>query len=230
MNVHLLQHVPFEDLGSIVTWVDRHGAASTATRFFLDERLPDIRQCDVVIAAGGPMSVNDEAVLPWLKAEKQFLREAIQRGIPVLGICLGAQLIANSLGAAVHANHHKEIGWFPIDAVATLDRYFHFPAQCTAFHWHGETFELPAGAVPLARSAACENQAFQIGRRVIGLQFHLETTPQIAASLLESSRHEMTPGPYVQSEREISAAPAARYTAANALMEQLLDYLVGASE
>jgi GMP synthase-like glutamine amidotransferase len=227
MRAHFLQHVPFEDLGSIVGWLDRQGAATTATRFFLGEPLPDVRQCDLVIAVGGPMSVNDEAVLPWLKAEKEFLRSVMRRGIPVLGICLGAQLIANSLGARVYPNPQKEIGWFPIDAVAAPNRSFEFPSPCVAFHWHGETFELPDGAVRLARSAACENQAFQIGQRVIGLQFHLETTPAIAASLLESSRDEMVPGPYVQSEDDIRTAPAAHYAAANALMERVLEHVVG---
>ena len=227
MKVHFLQHVPFEGLGSIEEWLSRQGARVTSTRFFQEEKLPEIQQLDFLIAGPGPMSVNDEAELPWLKTEKLFLCDAIKRGVPVLGICLGAQLVANSLGARVYPNSLKEIGWFPIQAVPESGHYFQFPPECTVFHWHGETFELPEGAVRLVRSPACENQGFQLGRHVIGLQFHLETTPQSVGPLIENSRPEMTPGPYVQSEAEIKATPVANYVAINSLMNNLLNYLVG---
>lgn len=190
--------------------------------------MPELQPLDLIIAGPGPMSVNDEAELPWLKTEKQFLRDAIKQGVPVLGICLGAQLIASSLGARVHPNSLKEIGWFPIQAVPESEHYFQFPPECNVFHWHGETFELPEGAVRLVRSPACENQGFRLGRNVIGLQFHLETTPQSVGPLIENSRHEMTPGPYVQSEAEIKKTPAANYVAINSLMNNMLNYLMGA--
>lgn len=227
MRAHFLQHVPFEGLGSIEAWLRDQHAELTSTRFFLNERLPGVGELDLVIAGPGPMSVNDEAELPWLKDEKQFLRDAMRRGTPVLGICLGAQLIASSLGARVYPNPLKEIGWFPVYATPTPAGCVQFPAECMVFHWHGETFDLPAGAVRLVRSPACENQGVQIGRRVIGLQFHLETTPQSAAILIEHSRHEMLPGPFVQSESEIRAAPAARYAAINSLMNRMLTHLLG---
>jgi GMP synthase-like glutamine amidotransferase len=226
MNAHFLQHVPFEGLGSIDCWLRRQDALLTSTRFFLNEPLPSIRGSDFIIAGPGPMSVNDEATLPWLKAEKQFLRDAITRGIPVLGICLGAQLIASSLGARVYPNSLKEIGWFPIQSEKAPDHCFQFPARCTVFHWHGETLELPKEATRLARSPACDNQGFQLGRNVIGLQFHLETTPEGAAMLIEHCRHEMIPGPYVQSEAQIRAVPAETYATANSVMDDLLNRLV----
>jgi GMP synthase-like glutamine amidotransferase len=192
----------------------------------LQETLPDIRQVDFLIAMGGPMSVNDEAEFPWLKPEKQFIREAIFHGLRVLGVCLGAQLIASALEARVYPNAVKEIGWHPIQAVPTVGDNFLFPAECTVFHWHGETFDLPQGATLLARSAGCANQAFQLSRNVIGLQFHLETTPQAASLLIENCRNDMIPGPYVQSEAAIKAAPAENYTAIKSLMDQLLTYLL----
>ncbi len=226
MNAHFLQHVPFEGLGSIEGWLQSQSAVLTSTRFFLNEPLPSILGLDLIIAGPGPMSVNDEAELPWLKAEKQFLRDAITRGIPVLGICLGAQLIASSLGARVYPNALKEIGWFPIQAEKAPDHCFQFPAECTVFHWHGETFDLPNNAVRLVRSPACSNQGFQLGRNVIGLQFHLETTPEGAAMLIEHSRKEMITGPYVQSETQIRAVPPETYAAANSVMNDLLNYLM----
>ena len=120
----------------------------------------------------------------------------------------------------------KEIGWFPIQGEKALDHCFQFPTECVVFHWHGETFDLPKDAVRLVRSPACDNQGFQLGRNVIGLQFHIETTPQGAATLIEHSRHEMTSGPYVQSEAEIRAVPAETYAGANSLMTDVLTNLM----
>ena len=144
----------------------------------------------------------------------------------MLGICLGAQLIANSLGARVYPNPLKEIGWFPIQSLPVPKPCFQFPIQTTVFHWHGETFDLPQGAVQLVRSPACKNQGFQLGRNVIGLQFHLETTPHSVETLIENSHDEMILGPYIQSEAEIRGAHPTDYAAVNALMNQLLEYLV----
>ena len=226
MKAHVLQHVPFEGIGSMAVWLADHGAEISHTRFFADAALPKPEGLDLVIAMGGPMSVNDEAALAWLRSEKQFLREVINRGIPVLGVCLGAQLIASALGARVYQNQAKEIGWFPIQAAPGAPDAFCFPDQCTVFHWHGETFDLPAGAVRLAQSQACANQAFQLGRHVIGLQFHLETTPETARALLDNCRDELVPGPYVQTEAELRKMPAAAYARINRLMDEMLSYLL----
>lgn len=230
MRAHYLQHVPFEGLGSIAPWLAGHGYRTTATRLFGDAAFPDPRDIDLLVILGGPMSVNDGGRLPWLGAEKAFIREVIGLGTPVLGICLGAQLIAEVLGARVHPGPAREIGWFPVHGVATAEGAdFVLPAQVSVFHWHGETFDLPPGARRLARSAACENQAFQWGERVIGLQFHLETTPESARALVAHCRHELGAGAFVQDEAQILAAPAAAYTAINRLMAGVLDYLSRAS-
>ena len=164
---------------------------------------------------------------PWLGAEKRYVRDAVTRGIRVLGVCLGAQLIASALGARVFRNPVKEIGWFPVQGDAPPEPAFRFPSEFLAFHWHGETFDLPEGAVRLARSAGCDHQAFQVSHHVIGLQFHLETTPESALAIVEHCRDELRPGPYVQSEQELRASPASNYQAVNGLMSDVLAHLMG---
>ena len=227
MRVHVLQHVPFEGLGSIADWLARHEATVSWTRFFAPAPvLPPLAEVDLVIALGGPMSVNDEAALPWLAAEKAFVAEAVRAGKAVLGICLGAQLIASALGARVYPGAEKEIGWFPLEAPLAGPGRFAFPATTPVFHWHGETFELPPGARLLASSAACVNQAFQLGRRVIGLQCHLETTPASLAAILEHCADELREGRFIQTPAQMQAGIAAHGVALNALMAQVLDHLV----
>ena len=226
MQVQVLQHVPFEGPGSIAAWLAARRADVGCTRLFAGDRLPRAGDIDALIAMGGPMSVNDEDALDWLRPEKQLVRDVVARGIPVLGICLGAQLIASALGARVYPGTEREIGWFPVGGVPDVAPGFRFPREFLAFHWHGETFDLPAGAVRLAGSAACENQAFQVGRNAVALQFHLETTPASAEALIENCRDELVPGPYVQTEAELRAAPAARYAAINQLMERVLAELL----
>lgn len=231
MRVHVLQHVPFEGLGSIAAWLAGRGARVTVTRLFADDEFPALADIDLVIALGGPMSVNDEVELPWLVEEKRFVAQAIAGGKAVLGICLGAQLIASALGARVYPGAEKEIGWFPVLAEAGNADSFVFPASIEVFHWHGETFDLPAGAVHLAHSAVCRNQAFQIGSRVIGLQFHLETTPESAASIIEHCASELrVPQRFIQSESALRSGASANYAGINALMVEVLEYLVRDSQ
>ena len=224
-RAHILQHVPFEGPGSIASWLDAGGWRVTRTAFFESADLPAPEDIDLLVVMGGPMSVNDGDRHRWLAAEKRFVRAAVEAGKPVLGICLGAQLIAAALGARVYPNAEKEIGWLPVRAVAEGAGLFRFPAQVEVFHWHGETFDLPPGATRLAESAGCANQAFQLGGRVIGLQFHLETTPDTARAIVAHCRDELSPARYVQDEAQILAAPPERYAGINRLMAQVLDWL-----
>jgi GMP synthase-like glutamine amidotransferase len=227
MRAHYFQHVPFEGLGSIEPWLKAAGYEITVTRFFESAELPNPERVDLLIVMGGPMSVNDEVEYPWLAREKDFIRDAIDSGTPVLGICLGAQLIASALGAKVYPNSVKEIGWFPIEGIAEHDEsMFRFPSTMDTFHWHGETFDLPVGAIALARSEACENQAFQIGCSVIGLQCHLEMTPTSVRAIVEDCRAELTPSRYVQSEAEILSSDVESYRAMNDVMGNVLSFLL----
>ncbi|MGH8615774.1 MAG: type 1 glutamine amidotransferase [Gammaproteobacteria bacterium] len=227
MRVHVLQHVPFEGLGSIQTWLTAKEANVTTTRFFESPILPDLSAIDVLIALGGPMSVNDETNLPWLVEEKRFIAQAVQAELPVLGICLGAQLIASAMNARVYPGANKEIGWFPVSACALQADSFAFPGRINVFHWHGETFDLPSTSKHLAVSEGCVNQAFQIGRRAIGLQFHLETTPESIDLMISNCRNELVSGTFIQSEPEIRAAPNERFAEINDLMASILGYITG---
>lgn len=226
MRAHYLQHVPFEGLGIIEPWLRAEGYDITATRFYESTILPDWREVDLLVVMGGPMSVNDEFEFPWLVDEKQFIRSCAEREKSVLGICLGAQLIASSMGARVYPNPETEIGWFAVEGVPAPDgRVFRFPPSQDVFHWHGETFDLPAGAFHLARSAGCENQAFQIGRTIIGIQFHLESTPESVTEIVSNCRAELIPSTYVQSEQAILAAAKDKCQAINKLMSDLLFFM-----
>jgi GMP synthase-like glutamine amidotransferase len=227
MRVLVLQHVPFEGLGSIEGWL-KGRAANLRTRLpQAPFPFPDPKDLDFLIVLGGPMSVHDEDAYPWLAEEKRFLSASIHFGLPVLGICLGAQLIAQVMGGSVYKNSKKEIGWFPVWGLGEREGEFRFPPEVTAFHWHGETFHLPPGAVHLAWSQACRHQAFQIGRRVLGLQFHLETTPETANLLIENCRSELVPGENIQTEERIRAVPAQTYERIHGLMAGILHYLSG---
>lgn len=230
MRAHYFQHVPFEGLGSLAPWLDSAGHQITGTRFYEPVELPVLSDIGLLIVMGGPMSANDEAEFPWLIEEKDYIRRAVSAGTPVLGVCLGAQLIASALGCPVFRNTKKEIGWFPINGVvpsiSTGHEAFRFPPYVEVFHWHGETFELPEGAIRLARSDACNNQAFQYGNRVIGLQFHLETTPESASEIVRHCRAELVPEQYVQAEETILEAGPERYRTINELMGNVLSFLL----
>jgi GMP synthase-like glutamine amidotransferase len=226
VKVHVLQHVPFEGLGCIEPWLLSRGASVSFTRFFESAELPSAHDFDLIIAMGGFMSVNDEAELPWLVAEKQFLRDVIKHGAAVLGVCLGSQLIASALGARVYRNAHREIGWFDIERVTDAPDVFRFSERAKVFHWHGETFELPAGAVHLARSAACENQAFQVGRSVIGLQFHIEVNEHAVDAMIEHGRDELSESAFVQTEASLRAVASSRFEEMHQCMAEVLEYLV----
>lgn len=227
MRVLVLQHEAFEGPAAIGDWLAGRQAEVTTLHLYRGDALPPHPDCDLLLIMGGAMSVNDEASLPWLVAEKRFVAAAMEKGTAVLGICLGAQLIASASGAAVYANSAKEIGWWPVVASDDDADSFHFPEQLTVFHWHGETFDLPPAARLLASSEACRHQAFQLGRRVIGLQFHLEMTPSAVALLAEHCASELAQGGrWVQSGEGLFAVPASYYAANRQCLQQLLDYLV----
>jgi GMP synthase-like glutamine amidotransferase len=205
MQAHCLQHVPFEGMGAIETWLKSERFSISYTRFYNNDKLPEINNIDWLIIMGGPMSVNDEKDYPWLVAEKNFIRGCIAQKKKIIGICLGSQLIASALGSKIYKNAVKEIGWFPLTPVLTENIAFpdQFHEPFTAFHWHGETFDLPEGAILLASSDHCKNQIFSYDKNVIGFQCHLETTINSLESLIENCADELVPAPCIQNINEL---------------------------
>jgi len=228
MRIHVLQHVPFEGPAGIADWAARKGYPITTTLLFDHTALPDQKEFDRLVVMGGPMGVKDEIRYPWMTREKEHVREAISNGKTVVGICLGAQLIADVLGGQVYPNPHKEIGWLPIELTEqgrSSGPLASLPHRFEVFHWHGDTFALPEGAVHLARSSGCENQAFLYGGRVLGLQFHLESTPESVVDIVSNCAEDIVPGEYVQEAARIREVTEQEYVRINRALFGILDWL-----
>jgi GMP synthase (glutamine-hydrolysing) len=227
MKLQYIQHVAFETPGEIAAWAENKGFEVSGSRMFAGDPPPEVDGYDWLVVMGGPMSVGDESNCDWLPGEKRAIAAAIEHNRTVVGVCLGAQLIADVLGARVYRNPQKEIGWFPVSL--TADGASHavtgaLPGTFSAFHWHAETFDLPAGAVHIAASEACEHQMFFYGDRIAGIQFHLEMTPIGVEDLIANCRDDIDSGPFVQSVEQIVGAKS-RLHDAHAVLHSLLDRL-----
>ena len=225
MRVHYLQHVAFEDAANIAAWARQRGHRLTHTRLDLQEPLPAPPDLDWLVVMGGPMNVDEHDAYPWLVGEKEFLRKVIERGMPVLGVCLGGQLICSALGGQVAKNRQKEIGWHPVTftaEAASSPIFARFPPQAPAFHWHGDTFSIPSGAVRLAASDGCDNQAFQYGRHVVALQFHWDYSQQSVETMIRHCGDELVAGPGIQQPAEMLAYPD-RFDTIKNLLYKMLD-------
>jgi GMP synthase-like glutamine amidotransferase len=225
MHIHFLQHVQFEEMGCIGNWAFQNNHTLTGTRLFNGDRLPEAGSFDWLLIMGGPMGVNDEKLFPWLKQEKKLIEDAIKNNKKVLGICLGAQLIAAVLGSSVRKNRYREIGWFPLSFTpealkSPLSILLSEPVM--AFHWHSDMFEIPPGAVGLASSKACAHQAFMLNNQVLGLQFHLEITEPGALELIKHCGQEMVAGDYIQTSSQIFSNRTL-FPRANYHMDRILD-------
>lgn len=228
MKLHYLQHVSFEGLANIDSLARQRGFSISSTRLYMGENLPTMDDFDWLVVMGGPMNIYETDLFSWLTEEKRFIADAVRNNKIVLGICLGAQLIADVLGGAVFRHASKEIGWYPVfltEEASDSAVFSSLPRRFTAFHWHGDTFHLPPGAKWIARSEACANQAFEAnGGRVIGLQFHLESSPESVQLLIDNCADELVEGEYIQSSQEILAGQGACIEA-NRLMAVILDNL-----
>ena len=208
MRIHYIQHVEFETPANILKWAEKKGHQVSGTHLYKGDNLPELDDFDFLVVMGGPMGIYDEDEYPWLKKEKNFIKEAIEKDKKVLGICLGAQLIADVLGSKVYKNKEKEIGWFPVEKTLEADNskiFKDFPEKFMAFHWHGDTFDIPSGAIHTAKSTACKNQSFEYNDgKVVALQFHLEVDKNAVKRLIENSEEELKEkGDYIQSPEEM---------------------------
>ncbi|NOU94798.1 GMP synthase [Paenibacillus sp. LMG 31456] len=204
MRLLLLKHFDFDDPSFILYWAahKRHTVSIIYPPDFFTA--PSLDSFDMLIILGGPMSAYQDEVFPWLPDEKRFIKSAIEAGKNVLGICLGAQLLAEVIGGRVDRNAHKEIGWHPVMRTGMQHPLFDgVPDIFQSFHWHGDCFDIPEDAVPLAYSEACRVQAFAYGEQVLGLQFHLETTPTCMETMLTQWHYEIVKAPYIQTREQM---------------------------
>ncbi|MBP2133888.1 GMP synthase-like glutamine amidotransferase [Methanomicrobium sp. W14] len=207
MRVHSLLHVPFEDTGCIRPYCEEKGYGYSETRLYAGEKPPSLNDFDLLVVMGGTMNIYEEERFPFLSGEKRFIKSAINLGKKVLGICLGAQLISSVLGGCVRKNEFKEIGWFDVQKCAGAEKNPFLgviPDNFRAFHWHGDTFEIPAGCTRILESEGCKNQGFVFGGSVLALQCHPEVTAGTLKNLVENCPAEVSrTAKYVQAIPEI---------------------------
>ncbi len=215
--VHVLQHVAPEGPGHIATALDSLGIDLRIARIDEGAAVPkDLGAAAGLVVMGGPMGVYDGKLFPHLTHETKLIEKALRADIPVLGICLGSQLLAAALGARVHHARRKEVGWFDVElsAAARSDAVFGGVASPTrALHWHGDVFEVPNGAVPLASSAMTETQAFRHGANAYGILFHLEATATQVRAMASAFEDELiaagvSPSTLVRDSEKYEAATA----------------------
>jgi GMP synthase-like glutamine amidotransferase len=207
-EVLVFQHDPFEELGFFAEILEKQGADYRVIRLFHGE-MPneEWEHVGALIVLGGPMGVDEEDHFPFLRWEKRIIRAAIDEAVPLLGICLGSRLIAATLGAPVFHGPVKEIGWSPISLTphGQVDSLLgYLPENATVFQWHGDGFELPAGAIKLASSPHYSTQAFRVGKTIYGLQFHLEVTPRMIERWIDERSKDLALAPYVLPDKIIA--------------------------
>jgi len=234
MRVHLLEHDPYDfSRTNITIWAEKRGHELHQTYVCRKEKLPSIDDVDWVMVMGGSQHVWDETAYPWLAHEKDFVRKVIEQGKPTLGICFGAQLIAEVLGAEVFPNSYKEIGWHEVQLTSEGRKSFLFrniPETFTTFHWHGDHFSLPRGCIRLARSKPTSNQAYVCKEQpVTGLQFHPEYTREMVRYFAGEEGDEWVSDLFVSGKervlKETQEIPDTYW-----LMETLLDHMEEAFE
>jgi len=222
LSVLVFQHDPYDGPGYLGEALLRHGASLDIIRLDNDEAVPDASAFDMLLVMGGTMNVYQEDKYPWLVKETQAIRRAVEAGKAVLGVCLGGQLLAKALGARVRLGAATEIGLVPITLTKAgeADPLFEGLPQVEAVEWHNDTFDIPAGAVALARSEGCAHQAFRFGERTYGLQFHPEVSPNMLAEWIKGASKLPSDGSAFQSA--VEAKGRALQTRADRLVDNFI--------
>lgn len=226
MKIHYFEHVAYEGLDRIAAWTQARHHQMSVTRFHAGDALPSVQSYDALIVMGGPMGVYEADRYPWMKPEIAAIAAAIHAGKPVLGICLGSQLIAAALGAKVYPHTEKEIGWWPVEFLpkAAESPLRVFGSQATMFHWHGDTFDLPSGAELLASSAACRHQAYRWKEHVLALQCHPEVSAETITRWVQEAGGLKDRGPFVMTETEMMRQAPHVLPALEKSLFAMLDY------
>ncbi|MEK9199957.1 type 1 glutamine amidotransferase [Ureibacillus sp. FSL E2-3493] len=219
MTTYIIQHVPFESPG-ILEKIQNY----EMIKMFESFQFPKLEEVDLLIILGGPMGVYDD--IEWLQEEKQFIKAVIQHNRAVLGICLGAQLIAESIGGKVMPNPKgKEVGWWPIYKRQDVDALNFLPEKLEVLHWHGDTFTLPEEATTFYSTELCKNQAFLYKNNVVGLQFHFETTKGSLKTMVEADASYISGKGMIQSKEAILAKTPPEENAD--ILLQLIQFIKG---
>ena len=191
MSILFIQHVAQEGPGIFKQVLDEHAIPFHTRKIFLEVSFVLPADCRGVIILGGPMNIDEEPDYPFLAEEKAFIRELIRKEVPLLGICLGAQLIAQAAGGRVYKADEKEFGWYQVELTEDGERdclFQGFPRSYTVFQWHGDTFEIPPHGTLLVTAEGCPNQGLKIGKRAYGIQFHLEADARMINGWLASEK------------------------------------------
>lgn len=225
MQIQLIQHAPFENPGAIMSWAIERGYQINSTHTYKGEQLPDLTEIDFLIIMGGPQSTIELDKYPYLRDEVALIQQAINNKKTVLGICLGAQLITESLGAKTEPSPNKEIGIFPIKLTNEGEQdpvFGFFPKIFDVMHWHNDMPAIPAGAILLAASNGCPHQVIRYGDRVYAVQFHMEMTKELVQNMITNCPNDLKPGNYIQDESQLLSID---FTELNKKMYYVLDYL-----
>lgn len=226
MNILIFQHAETEHPGTLNDWLRTRRFRSTVHHWYRDPHAPDAEGFDWLIVLGGAMNVDDEKDHPWLKEEKLFIREWLRQGKPYLGICLGGQLLAQSLGGKITKNEHREIGWVDVRRNGKQHPALrHWPESSRVYHYHEDTFSIPPGCENLMTSEGCPRQAFALDHKTLGLQFHPESTRDWILSNTPSIQPRGKE-PYVQDVHETAAENERSLPAMTANFYRLLDDFV----
>jgi len=206
MKIHVVKHAAFENLGTIRAWAKEHEHSLVQTHTYKGEQLPATDEFDFLILMGGPQSPLNVEEAPYLNNEIELIKKSVDKNKAVLGICLGAQLIGEALGARTEKSPYKEIGMHPIQLLEEANRdpiFSNYDSTFDVMHWHNDMPGIPKEAVLLAKSEGCPRQAFRVGDRIYGFQFHMESTYCLIEGMIKHCSQDFTSGQFIRTPEEI---------------------------